>query len=106
MISPSSILSRGMSPPIGVKESCMQLTAPQETAVVQQAKSVESNRPKRISFPSQLPEESSSLANSGLPTDSQAVQTSTPQTNKVARAIKMYQACLIHFYRSRDFVGL
>ena len=54
-ISPSWMLNNGTKPPIGVKESCMELTAPQEASVVTVAKSAELAMPKRVSLPSMFP---------------------------------------------------
>ena len=47
---------KGTKPPIGMKESCMALTAPQEASVVTVAKSEELKMPKRTSLPSRLPQ--------------------------------------------------
>ena len=45
----------GLVPPIGVNESCMQLTAPVDVPVVAAAKTPHEEAPKRISLPSMLP---------------------------------------------------
>ena len=52
----------GTKPPIGVKESCIALTAPHETAVVIVANSPELAIPKRTSLPSMFPPGESALA--------------------------------------------
>ena len=54
-ISPSIMCSIGASPPIGVNESCMQLTAPVEVPVVAAANTPHEAAPKRTSLPSMLP---------------------------------------------------
>jgi hypothetical protein len=50
-----SIMNSGTSPPSGVKESCIEFTAPQEAAVVMVANRDELKMPKRTSLPSMLP---------------------------------------------------
>ena len=57
----------GISPPSGMKLSCIALTAPQEAAVVMTAKSAESAGPKRTSLPSMLAPSMPSAWTSGLP---------------------------------------
>lgn len=47
---------------MGVNESCMQFTAPQEASVVTVANRAEAAMPKRLSLPSQLPSPCSQLA--------------------------------------------
>ena len=54
-------------PPMGVSESCMLLTAPQEVPVVATVKRLLPAMPKRTSFPSMLILCTPSLATSGLP---------------------------------------
>ena len=53
--SPSSMLTSGTMPPIGLKLSCIELTAPHDVPVVTVAKSAELATPKRVSLPSMLP---------------------------------------------------
>ncbi|EXI73857.1 MAG: hypothetical protein AW07_01993 [Candidatus Accumulibacter sp. SK-11] len=48
-------MTSGTAPPSGVNESCIELTAPQDAAVVIVAKRAESAIPKRASLPSMLP---------------------------------------------------
>ncbi len=45
----------GTRPPIGVKLSCIELTAPHDVSVVTVANSAELATPKRTSLPSMLP---------------------------------------------------
>ena len=52
----------GIMPPIGVKLSCMPLTAPQEASVVKVANNAVLAMPKRTSLPSMLPPAWSELA--------------------------------------------
>ena len=59
MISPSWMLNIGTNPPIGVKLSCIALTAPHDASVVTAANSAEAAVPKRTSLPSMLPCEAS-----------------------------------------------
>ena len=49
------MLINGTRPPSGVKESCIEFTAPQEASVVTVANSAEEKIPKRTSFPSMFP---------------------------------------------------
>ena len=49
------MLTSGTIPPSGMKESCMELTAPQLASVVTVANSAELAIPKRTSLPSMLP---------------------------------------------------
>ena len=53
--SPSCISHIGTIPPIGVYESCMELTEPFDAAVVAVAHKAELTMPKRVSLPSMLP---------------------------------------------------
>ena len=49
------MLNNGTKPPSAVKESCIELTAPQEASVVTVANNAELKMPKRTSLPSMLP---------------------------------------------------
>ena len=49
------MLNRGTKPPIGVKLSCMPMTAPQLASVVMVANRAVAAMPKRVSFPSMFP---------------------------------------------------
>jgi hypothetical protein len=53
--SPNRMFTIGTMPPNGVKESCMEFTAPQLASVVTVAKSAGFAMPKRTSLPSMLP---------------------------------------------------
>ncbi len=55
------MFASGTIPPIGVNESCMELTDPFDASVVATAQSAELARPNRTSFPSMFPP--------GLPAD-------------------------------------
>ena len=70
MISPSWIISIGISPPSGVKLSCMALTEPFEAAVVATAHRLELAMPKRTSLPSMLAGSMPSAAKLALPAPS------------------------------------
>ena len=72
MISPSMMLSNGIMPPMGVRLSCMVLTAPQEASVVTVVKSAELAMPKRISLPSILPPGWSALGVMSMPSFAKA----------------------------------
>ena len=54
-ISPSFMLIIGIRPPIGVFESCIELTDPLEVAVVDAAHTADRAGPKRTSLPSMFP---------------------------------------------------
>ncbi len=62
MTSPSEMLTSGISPPSGVNESCMPLTAPQLVSVVMVAHNAVLAMPKRTSLPSMLPPDCIALA--------------------------------------------
>jgi hypothetical protein len=57
----------GISPPSGVKESCMAFTEPFEAAVVAVAQSAELTMPKRVSLPSMFTNTSLSESLASMP---------------------------------------
>ena len=97
--SPSCIRKVGTRPPMGVKESCMALTAPQEAEVVTAMNKEVSMMPKRASLPSILPPACRWLAcwsmpralNCGTPACSAPVSTTTAQANITVIAAMMAQ---------------
>ena len=83
------MLKSGTNPPMGVKLSCMALTAPQEASVVTVANSAESKMPKRVSLPSMLPSAWTTPLRYkfGLPSASAFQQVTTPsEKNRRHRA--------------------
>src|ERR1700733_7546929 len=83
------MLIKGIIPPSGVKESCIELTAPQLVSVVTTAHSAELAMPKRTSLPSMLPAGCTWLAEfwtSGFPRASAEYVAVTPTRNKIAIA--------------------
>src|SRR5438270_13025024 len=93
------MLSSGTSPPIGVKESCIEFTAPQEASVVIVGKSVELKTPKRTSLPCMLPGFEllvltiPSAVRLGLPRDSAHQQVRVPIRKTIAIAAHTAQPC-------------
>ena len=80
-------------PPSGVKESCIEFTAPQEASVVIVAKSAESPGPKRTSFPSMFPgaAETPRAWWIGLPRTSDHPASSAAPIKSIAMAAKTAQ---------------
>src|SRR5665647_3143896 len=90
------MLNMGTSPPRGVKESCIEFTAPHEASVVTVANKAELKIPKRTSLPSILPAAWSTprAASRGLPEDSAPQQISAPTRNSRNMAAHTDQPCL------------
>src|SRR5258708_37577758 len=84
-----------IGPPIGVKESYIEFTAPQEASVVIVAKRAELVIPKRTSLPSILPFAglTPSAVTCGLPAASQPQQMRSPTTNTSAIVIQTAPPC-------------
>src|SRR5262249_61710947 len=95
------MLTRGPSPPSGVKESCQLLMAPQLASVVTVANSAELAIPKRTSFPSILPPGAVAVTawfapaavSIGLPEASAQYAVVTPARNRNAIAAHPPQPC-------------
>src|SRR5882672_8930990 len=79
------MFTRQTSPPSGLSESCIVLTAPQDVAVVPAAKKEELSSPKRTSLPSRLPSAGStpSAVSLGLACDSEDQTVSTPASRTI-----------------------
>jgi len=102
-ISPSWMLIRGIIPPRGEYESCMELTAPQEASVVTVANRAESKIPKRTSLPSMLPVPViPSPCIRGLARDSAFQQTRKPARNRRTIVIQTAQPCFLFLTSSPD----
>ena len=100
MISPSWMLNSGTKPPSAVKESCMELTAPQEASVVTVANRAELKMPKRTSLPSMLPSaggDAELLVNRDCPPASAHQHSSTPARNRIIIAAQTDQPCAWFF---------
>src|SRR5271168_967603 len=95
----SMMLTRGTSPPSGVKESCQPLMAPQLASVVTVANSAELAIPKRTSLPSIFPPDCVALAcwftpaSNGLPRASAQYAVLTPTRNSASIAAHTAQPC-------------
>ena len=86
----------GISPPNGVNESCMALTAPQEAEVVTVAYKAELKTPKRTSLPSMLPPAIAARAcTRGFPPLSALQQTSRLAMKRRAMALQTAQPCFL-----------
>src|ERR1700722_11376174 len=96
-------LISGTIPPSGVKESCMELTAPQLVSVVTVANNAEFASPKRTSFPSMLPVDCAgdtrddawyaAVVTSGFPCASAQYAVLTPARKSSAIAAQTAQPC-------------
>src|SRR5258708_39749658 len=84
-----------IGPPIGVKESCIAFTAPQEASVGIVAKRAEFVIPKRTSLPSILPFAGLTprAVTCGLPAASQPEQMRNPTTITSAIVIQTAHQC-------------
>src|SRR5258708_3068207 len=89
------MFSIGIRPPIGVKESCIAFTAPQEASVVIEAKRGEFVIRKGALLPSILPFGglTPSAVTCGLPAASQPQQMRNPTTNTSAIVIQTAHPC-------------
>ena len=94
-ISPSWMLNSGTSPPMGVKLSCIEFTAPHEASVVIVANSAELKTPKRTSLPSMFPSVCTTpfLYRLGFPSASAFQQVTTPTRKIAAIAPQTAQPC-------------
>src|SRR4030042_1120926 len=83
------MLTSGTNPPSGVKESCMELTAPHEAAVVTVANRLEPETPNRTSLPSIFPPPGSTprACRRGLPALSARQQTSAAAKKRIAMGL-------------------
>ena len=101
------MLNKGISPPKGVKESCMELTAPQEASVVTVAKRAELKIPKRTSFPSIFPPAGSTprACSRGLPAPSAHQQIKNAPRKRIAMAPQTAQPCFWFFTIRPEIIG-
>src|SRR5581483_4369985 len=95
MISPSWMLNKGTNPPSAVNESCMELIAPQEAAVVMAANRAELKMRKRTSLPPTLPPAAATPSWwwIGFPAASAHQQTRAPARNNIIIADQTDQPC-------------
>src|SRR6185436_12025956 len=99
--SPSSMFASGTRPPIGVKESCQPLIAPQLASVVTVAERAVLAMPNRTSLPSMLPPDDPALTvwvapavvNNGLPRASAQYAVVTPARKRNAIAPHTAHPC-------------